>query len=119
MAYLAIASWPLGEVDRALSLIDRMQKRMAGLTHVSTLAFGRMHAALFELMRGDDARATPNAFELARLAREHDLNLWRAFGVFIEGWATAAGGRSRQRARGHAPRRRASARTERSDGSTG
>ena len=92
MAYLAIALWPLGEVDRAISLIDRMQTRIAGLTHVGTLAFGRMHAAMFELMRGDHARAAPNAFELARLAREHDLPMWRAFGVFLEGWATAASG---------------------------
>ena len=92
MAYLAIASWPLGEVDRAISLIDRMQTRIADLNHVGTLAFGKMHAAMFELMRGDHARAAPNAFELARLAREHDLPLFRAFGVFLEGWATAASG---------------------------
>ena len=92
MSYLAIASWPLGEVDRAISLIDRMQTRIADLTHVGTLAFGRLHAAFFELMRGDHARAAPNAFELARLAREHDLPMWRAFGVFLEGWATAATG---------------------------
>ena len=39
---LAIASWPLGEVDRAISLIDRMQSRIADLTHVGTLARGRM-----------------------------------------------------------------------------
>ena len=90
MAYLAIASWPLGEVDRSVSLIDRMQTRMAGVAHVGTLAFGRMHAALFELMRGDRPRAASNAFELARLAREHDLPLWRAFGVFLQGWETAA-----------------------------
>ena len=56
MAYLAIASWLLGEVDRADSLIDRMQSRIADLTHVGMLAFGRMHSALFELMRGDRAR---------------------------------------------------------------
>ena len=43
-------------------------------------------------MRGDAARAAPNAFELARLAREHDLPLWRAFGVSLEGWASAASG---------------------------
>ena len=29
MAYLAIASWALGEADRAISLIDRMQTRIA------------------------------------------------------------------------------------------
>ena len=55
MAYLAFASWPLGEVDRAISLIERMQTRIADLTHVGTLALGRMLAALFELMRGDHA----------------------------------------------------------------
>jgi predicted ATPase len=92
MAYLAIASWALGAVDRSVSLIDRMQTRMAGIAHVGTLAVGRLHAATFELMRGDPARAAPNAFELARLAREHDLPQWRAFGVFLQGWATAASG---------------------------
>ena len=69
-----------------------MQTRIADLTHVGTLANGRMHAAMFELMRGDHARATANAFELARLTREHDLLLFRAFGAFLEGWATAATG---------------------------
>ena len=92
MAYLAAASWPLGEVDRAISLIDRMQTRVAGLTHVGTLAFGRTFAALFELMRGDNAHAAPNAFDLARLAGEHELTMYGAFGVFLEGWAAAASG---------------------------
>jgi len=92
MAHLAFVSWPLGEVDRAVSLIERMSARMADLAHVGTLAFGRMHAALFELMRGDHARAAPNAFELAHLAQDHDLNTWRAYGLFLEGWATAASG---------------------------
>ena len=92
MAYLGMASWPLGEVDRAISLIDRMQMRIADLTHVGTLAFGRLHEAFFELMRGDHARAAPNAFELARLGREHDLPMWRAFGVFLQGWAASHSG---------------------------
>ena len=92
MAYLAIASWPIGEVDRAISLIDTMQTRVAGLTQVATLVFGRALAALFELTRRDRARAAPNAFELARIAREHDLPMHRALGVFLEGWATAASG---------------------------
>ena len=92
MAYLATALWPLGEVDRAISLIDRMQTRIGDLTHVVTLAHGRLHAAMFELMRGDHTRAAPNAFELARLAREHDLAMFRAFGVFLEGLAIAATG---------------------------
>ena len=62
MAYLAIASWPLGEVDRAISLIDRMQTRIAGLTHVGTLAVGRMHRGLVRI----DARR-PRARRAERL----------------------------------------------------
>src|SRR5208337_4365548 len=92
MANLAIVSWPLGEVNRAISLVDRMQMRAAELTHISTLAYGKMYTSLIELIRGDYLRAAPNAFELARLAREHDLTLYRAFGVFLEGWASAASG---------------------------
>ena len=53
MVYLTFVLWPLGEVDRAISLIDRMQTRMADITHVGTLANGRICAAFFELMRGD------------------------------------------------------------------
>ena len=89
MAILAVASWPLGEVDCAISLIDRMQTRIADLTHVGTLAWGRVHAAIFELMRGDRARAAANAFELARLGREHDLPMWRPFRVFLQGWSAS------------------------------
>ena len=90
MFSLAVALWPLGEVDRAVSLVEQMLTRIADLTHVGTLALGRALATLFELMRGDAARAAPNAFELVRLAREHDLIFHGAFGMFLEGWATAA-----------------------------
>jgi adenylate cyclase len=92
MANLATALWALGEVDRATSLIDRMQTRIADLTHVGTLAPGRAHASLFALMRRDYVRAAQNGVELARLGREHDLPMFRAFGVFLEGLATAATG---------------------------
>ena len=92
MANLAIASWPLGEVDRAMLLIDAMETRMSGVAHIGTLSFGRMHAALFELMRGDHVRGAQSVFELVRLAHAHELPLWGAFAVFLEGWATAAGG---------------------------
>jgi tetratricopeptide (TPR) repeat protein len=92
MLSLAIASWPLGDVDRASSLVESAQARLAAVTHVGALAFGRQHSAVFELMRRNRMRGTQNALELARLAREHDLTFNRAFAVFLEGWATAAGG---------------------------
>ena len=92
MLYLAITLWPLGDVPRAISLVDSAHLRIAGLTHIGTHAYGKMHAALFELMRGDNARAAPNAFELAHLTREHDLPMWRPFGVFLQGWAASHSG---------------------------
>ena len=92
MALLAFASWPLGEVDRATSLSDRMAARAANLAHGNTRAFGATFACLFELLRGDMSRAAPNAVEVSRLAREHDLPLWRPFGLFFERLATAESG---------------------------
>ena len=92
MVNLATVSWSLGEVDSSISLIERMQTRLAGLTHVGMVAFGKMHSALFDLMRGDHARATPKTFELAGLAREHELAMYDAFGAFLHGWTTTKSG---------------------------
>jgi hypothetical protein len=40
MAYLAFASWPLGEIERAVSLAERTRARIGGLTQPDILAFG-------------------------------------------------------------------------------
>ena len=92
MLFLAITLWPLGDVTRSIAFAESARERVSGLTHANTLALGAMHASMFELMRGDHARATPNAVELVRLARDYNLPFWRAFGVFLEGWVTAATG---------------------------
>ena len=92
MCYLAIASWPLGNVGRAVSLVDGAHERLASVAHIGTRPYAKLHAAMFELMRGDRARAAENGSETARLAREHDLPLWRAYGAFFEGLATAERG---------------------------
>ena len=56
MAHLAIASWALGNVERTISLIERMLERSAVLTLAATLALARIWAAMFELLRGDVSR---------------------------------------------------------------
>ena len=93
---LAISSWALGDVDRATSLVDRMHARINDVMDVNTHAYGKVHACMFQLMRGDHARATPDAFEITQLAHEHDMDLWRAFGLFLEGWATSQSGEPAQ-----------------------
>jgi class 3 adenylate cyclase/tetratricopeptide (TPR) repeat protein len=92
MVYLALTLWPLGDIGRAASLIGDAHARSAGFAHVGTRANGSLHAALFALMRGDRSQTAVNAAELGRLAREQDLPMWGAWGVFLEGLATAETG---------------------------
>jgi predicted ATPase len=88
MAYRALALWPLGEVDSAVRSMEAAKARASELTHVGTIAYCKMHAAMFEMMRDDFARAAPLATALAELAREHDLKFWGACAAFVEGWTT-------------------------------
>ena len=89
MLYLALALWPLGDIARAVSLVAEAEARSAGLPHIGTRAHAKLHVAMFELMRGDLSRMALNADELVRLAREHDLPTWRAYGIFLKGLASA------------------------------
>jgi class 3 adenylate cyclase/predicted ATPase len=89
MLYLGLVLWPLGNVARAVSIVGGAEARIAGLVHVGARAHGRMLAASFKLTRGSVSHTELNAVELARIAREHDLPMWRAFGVFLEGVARA------------------------------
>src|ERR1700722_18725918 len=57
-----------------------------------TICFANMHAGYLEMMRGDPIQTDLFANELARLARDHDLKMWAAFGVFLEGWTAQQAG---------------------------
>jgi class 3 adenylate cyclase/tetratricopeptide (TPR) repeat protein len=92
MLYLALTLWPLGDIGRSMSLVGDAEARTAGLAHIGTSAFGKANGALFALMRGDVSGAASNAAELARLTREHDLPMFRAWVVFLEGLASAQSG---------------------------
>jgi predicted ATPase len=92
MAYLAFASWSLGDVRRARSLIESIQARIGSVTHAGSRASGTALLANFELMLGEPSRVTPHALELVRLASEHNLSMFRAYGAFLEGWAAAHSG---------------------------
>jgi hypothetical protein len=69
MLYLALTLLPLGDMARALSLVVEAEARSAGLAHIGTRAYGKLHVAMFALMLGDLSRVALNADELVRLAR--------------------------------------------------
>jgi predicted ATPase len=92
MAFLAFVLWPLGTVERAGSLVRDAEIRTAGVIHVGARAYGKFHAAMFALMRNDLTRVALNVAELARLTREHDLPMWRACRVFLNGLIIAQNG---------------------------
>jgi predicted ATPase len=92
MLHLAFTLWPLGDVERAVCLVGSVEARIAGLSYKSAYAMGKMHAALFGLVRGVLAQTAPNATELARVARDHDLNFWRPYGLCLEGWVKSVNG---------------------------
>ena len=91
LANLAISTWALGDFERVASLVVRTRARIGEVTHVNTRAWGGMILCMFDLMRHDRMHAVQNAFELARLQREHELVMFRGFAVFLESWARATG----------------------------
>ncbi len=56
MVYLALVGWAQGGVDRARQLIEVFIARIAGISHIGTIAYGNMHAFMFEMMHLDLAR---------------------------------------------------------------
>jgi len=86
MVYLAIALWPLGEVERARELIDAATRRIAILGHLATSTFGLMHSAMCEIIARNVDSAAPLAKALSSVAHEHGIALWIGFGAFLEAW---------------------------------
>jgi class 3 adenylate cyclase/predicted ATPase len=86
MVYLAIALWPLGEVERARELIDAATRRIAILGHLATSTFGLMHSAMCEIIARNVDSAAPLTKALSSVAHEHGIALWIGFGAFLEAW---------------------------------
>ncbi|MGO9423696.1 AAA family ATPase [Roseiarcus sp.] len=84
--YLAMALWPLGEVDRARQIAGATAARIVKLNHLATSTYGLMHCAMFEIVARNVDRAAPLAKAVSSVAREHGIALWIAFGAFLEAW---------------------------------
>ena len=85
---MGVVFWLLGEVVRAAELFQEIGASIPHVSHVGTIAQGNLHAAMFEVMRGNHVRAAEVIRALASVAYEHDLALWKTLAFFLEGWST-------------------------------
>ena len=88
-AYLPLALWPLGEVDRARAAAEDTIALATQTEHAPTLAYAHFWMAWFEMVRGDPIRSKPHAEATMALGRKHDMNLWRLLAPMAHGWALA------------------------------
>jgi predicted ATPase len=86
-AYLASATWLLGDVVQARELIEQAVARATQSQHAPTKAFICSRTAQLEALRGD-AEAMLSASEtMVELSQNYGLKLYLAWGKTYRGWA--------------------------------
>jgi tetratricopeptide (TPR) repeat protein len=87
MVFMAPALWPLGETDRACRIGEEMLARAVASGHMLTTVYGHFQYALLHVARRDAAATAPLAEAVVKLAREHGMPLYSAYGEFLQPWA--------------------------------
>jgi hypothetical protein len=75
---LAQTKWYLGEIDRALELIEDSGRRAVESGHAPTLALVHHLKGMFDMQRIDAAAALSASETLVQLTREHPMALYHA-----------------------------------------
>jgi class 3 adenylate cyclase/predicted ATPase len=87
MANLALALWPLGDVDRATHLLAQAVGLALKTSHMPTVILAHNYNCQLASIRREPDQARPHANAILRLGREHSLPLWLAVGTYYVGWA--------------------------------
>jgi class 3 adenylate cyclase/tetratricopeptide (TPR) repeat protein len=87
MVFMALALWPLGEIDEARRIGEEMLARAVASGHMLTAVFGHFQYALLHVVRRDAAATAPLAEAVVKLARESGMPLYSAYGKFLRPWA--------------------------------
>jgi predicted ATPase len=90
--YLSSAHWFLGYPDAALADARRALKDAREIGHAATLMVAMAATSLTRVLCGDYVRAIKLLDELATLADEKGSAQWKAFGISIQGCASAPTG---------------------------
>ena len=86
-AFLANASWQLGDVERARELMETANRRAAELGHVPSMANPLFTKSYLAILRGDAGAALSAAAALEALAQEQGMALQRTWAEMLAGWA--------------------------------
>ena len=87
MVWMALALWPLGEIDHARQVGEEMLARAVASGHMLTAVFGHFQYTVLHVARRDAATTAPVAEAMVKLAREHGMSLYSAYGEFLQPWA--------------------------------
>ena len=86
MGVLVRVLWGLGDMDRAVHLVEQGLGRALQIAHLPSIAFAQFATCFFAALRRKPGQAAPHAQALVALAREHGLPQWLAYGTFCLGW---------------------------------
>ena len=87
--YLALASWTLGDTERARKLAGQAAAHALDCNHVPTATTAGFFKALFETINYRAEAARRDAETLIRLTSEHVTPTFLAFAIIVHGWAGA------------------------------
>ncbi|MBV8105985.1 MAG: AAA family ATPase, partial [Hyphomicrobiales bacterium] len=88
-AYLALAGWARGDVERARALSDEALARADETAHAPTRAFVYHFISVHRMLRGDPEAVRRTAKVLVDLSREHGMSAFFAAGEVDSNWARA------------------------------
>jgi tetratricopeptide (TPR) repeat protein len=87
--YRTLASWALGDVERARALSEEALARADEAAHAPTRANVYYFISLYHMLRGDPEAARRIAKIPVELGREHGMALYLAWGEVLSHWARA------------------------------
>ena len=87
MVFMALALWPLGETNQARRIGEQALARAVASGHMLTTVYGHFQCALLHVARRDAVTTAPLAEAVVKLAREHGMALYSAYGEFLQPWA--------------------------------
>jgi class 3 adenylate cyclase/predicted ATPase len=88
--FLALASWALGDVQRARALSQEASVRADETAHAPTRALVYHLISLYQIFRGDYEAVRRMAKIPVELGREHGMALYLAWGEVESNWARAS-----------------------------